>query len=141
MYKEGEIGFRGFTKDSKALYFKRHSWFSGMTMLYDALVVKVDKEKQNSILSTGDRSLVLNCATLYAVLDYMLTPNKLSRTDFHRNLTSNGFRKIVSSDFKRKALMSPDGAQLSINLYEAYYVCHEKADQELNLELGYFDFR
>jgi len=84
----------------ESLYFNRSSWYSGMTLFYDALLYRADPSSPFSRwFSETEKEYFEKCENLLVSVNYSADPNKVSHVMFREQMRLNGYDDVVLNQF------------------------------------------
>lgn len=107
------------------LTFKRYSWYKEITMRYDLLLSPFDQfSKFNHWFSSSELKRIKQCTKAYIGLSYSLDTDLISSNDLFLQYKKYGYEKISIPNFARELKAHPDSTINSLNLYQAFVLCH-----------------
>ena len=102
-FAEGEITFSGGMYQNSSwkenMTFKRYSWYSEATMVYDLLLHKLDKTSKFAEWLDRDKSLIENCNHIYIALIYSARNTDLKPIYFAGEFEKVGYERHTLTDF------------------------------------------
>jgi hypothetical protein len=126
--KSGDLRLRGGVYGDERwndfLVLSRHSWFQELTLLFEVLVIPMEKLGPfESWLSPGELSQSRSCENFSVVLVYSADSSKISETSFFEQARLYGHDRQLIPDFGHHLKLHPDFDRLSLQLYKPYGLC------------------
>ncbi len=127
----GELTLRGGVYNSQRwsdrLNFDRYSWFEELTLVFDLLLVPVDKSSPFYYwFSTSEKEALARCEKAFIYLNYVQDSDKISKGMFLKQMEKFGYSKIAITSFKQHLRMHPSYSYLSLKLYNTAALCLDK---------------
>lgn len=123
---EGRSGIKSWNTD---LDFKRTSYLSGMTMVFDILVSSnLKKSDFQSWLSEDSKSELNSCAYPFIIGIFSGRDFKVNNHDVFKQILGDNGRFLDSYDFVKNFSFHPSYGKNSFNIYRFELICLEKED-------------
>ena len=107
--------------------FKRLSWYHELTLFYDFIYARVDKEsKFFNWFSQREKDLFATCEDFLVTLNYAIDESKISRRDVSIQLEAFGYKEISLNQFDKNLKLHPDFESLSFKHYKVTGYCQDK---------------
>ncbi|MFY7991799.1 MAG: hypothetical protein ACOVP4_00785 [Bacteriovoracaceae bacterium] len=107
-----------------SLFFKRMSWYHGMTLYFDTLVYKADISSPfSNWFSASEKEYFNKCEKLVVTVSYSADPAKISHVDFREQMRLNGYDDVVVNDFAAALKNHPDNSDWSLKNYKILGFC------------------
>lgn len=125
---KGNIRFPGGVyKDEKwddPLYFKRASWYHGVTLYYDALLWQADRKSHFSKwFSEDDKTFLDKCSPLIIAINYSADSRKISHIMFREEMRLNGYDEVVIDSFGSYIRNHPTYKAWNLQTYQILSYC------------------
>ena len=107
-----------------SLYFKRMSWYHGMTLYFDTLVYKADPDSPFAKwFSPTEKEYFSKCEKLIVTVNYAADPTKISHVEFREQMKLNGYDDVVVNEFASALKNHPDNSNWSLRNYKILGFC------------------
>ncbi len=107
-----------------SLFFKRMSWYHGMTLYFDTLIYKADPTSPfANWFSPSEKEFFNKCEKLVVTVSYSADPSKISHVDFREQMRLNGYDDVVVNEFAAALKNHPDNANWSLRNYKILGFC------------------
>jgi len=128
MVKKGDFLIRSGsyrnTQWSDSLELKRISWFYELTLLYDVMYGKIDKNsKFYNWFSAEEKMRIKYCSDILLSINYSLDSERISHQMFYKHLRDHSYDQIAVPEFSKSLKMHPDYKKLSLSLYKSSVFC------------------
>ena len=116
---------------SKNLAFRRISWYHGMTLMFDLLYTKLDKNNPfYNWLSMSERRSLESCQDHVIVMSYQFDSKRISKSMLLNGAQKMGYKALLLKDFARHLKMHPDFSSLTPSLYDVDALCHQTGNKQ-----------
>ncbi|MCE3011757.1 MAG: hypothetical protein LW878_01710 [Proteobacteria bacterium] len=124
----GSVRFPGGVKAKEqwddAMIFKRASWYHGMTLYYDALVYRAEKDSPFSRwFSSSEQQYFQKCEHLLVTVNYSADATKISHVMFREQMRENGYDDIVVNSFAQSVRTHPTFQDWNLQNYKVLGYC------------------
>jgi hypothetical protein len=134
--KEGNFVLKGgklnqdFWEDE--IKFKRTTWFTELTMVFDLYLAKVDDSSPfYNWLGVAEKSYIKDrCQSVYLALSYSMDSEKISQPFFKEQMSKVGLSQFTLTDFKSHLRLHPQYEPANLRLYQINGYCAEKLVDE-----------
>ncbi len=111
-------------KGDEMLPFKRASWFQEITMVYDIMAHKIDKNSSLYLLmDESEKKEILQCSEFYLVLLYAPIGGRLKTSELWSNFTNKNLKRVSLASLKKHITMAPQYIQQGLIQYEIQGGC------------------
>ena len=118
---EGRAGIKSWSSDLK---FKRTSYLSGMTMVFDILVSSsLSSSKFRDWLSSDSKNEVASCEYPFVIGIFSGRDFKVNNHDIFKQILGSDGRFLDSYDFVKNFSFHPSYGKNSFNIYRFELVC------------------
>ncbi|MGB0453814.1 MAG: hypothetical protein ACPGJV_08865 [Bacteriovoracaceae bacterium] len=119
--KSGQYGQNQWDSE---LEFKRFSWYSELTLIFDVFLSDFsEKNDFYNWFGESEKKAVNSCENPYIALSYHLDGKRFSKSQFYHQLREMKAEVIEVPQFSSNLRLHPDFEELSFNLYEAKLIC------------------
>jgi len=128
----GKVRFPGGVKGNESwddsMYFKRASWYHGMTLYYDALIYTADSKSPFSRwFSAAEKEYFQKCDKLLVTVNYSADATKISHVMFREQMRANGYDDVVVSTFAASVKTHPTFQAWNLQNYKILGYCKRQA--------------
>lgn len=129
---DGKVRFPGGVKGSESwddsMYFRRASWYHGMTLYYDALIYKADaKSPFSRWFSEAEKEYFQRCDKLLVTVNYSADATKISHVMFREQMRANGYDDVVVNTFASSVKTHPTFQAWNLQNYKIIGYCKRQA--------------
>jgi len=136
---EGRAGIKSWRSDLK---FKRTSYLSGMTMVFDILVSSsLSESKFSEWLSNDSKNEVSSCEYPFVIGIFSGRDFKVNNHDVFKQILGSEGRFLDSYDFVRNFSFHPSYGKNSFNIYRFELICLSKESPLMVTIPGFETFR
>ncbi len=134
----GQIGQKVW---NDTLLFKRLSWYTESTLLYDIYYTTLQEDSPFFAWASSDeKKAIQECSASFLVMAYQLDSDRLSHLDIEVFTQRAGFGKLSLTTFRNVMKTHPDFRRHFLQHYEIYGLCSKNVDQNtILLSLPNFD--
>jgi hypothetical protein len=130
--KEGKLLLRGGVFQGQTwedrLSFKRHSWFKELTLVFDLMMVRIDRHgPYYNWFSSGEKQVLSECDDAFVAVTYAQDQKKIGQGMFYDQMSEAGYSRFSLATFSRHLTMHPDYEALSLQLYTVEGMCRKEA--------------
>ncbi|MBY0516846.1 MAG: hypothetical protein K2P81_08065 [Bacteriovoracaceae bacterium] len=124
----GKVRFPGGVQGKEvwddAMYFRRASWYHGMTLYYDALIYTADEKSPfTRWFSPAEREYFQKCEKLLVTVNYAADATKISHVMFREQMRQNGFDDVVVNSFASYIRTHPTFQAWNLQNYKILGYC------------------
>ncbi len=124
----GKVRFPGGVKGNESwddsMYFKRASWYHGMTLYYDALIYRADASSPFSRwFSASEKEYFQRCENLLVTVNYSADATKISHVMFREQMRANGYDDVVVNNFAAAVKTHPTFQAWNLQNYRIMGYC------------------
>jgi len=137
----GKVVMRGGIHEKESwddkLVFKRMSWYYGMTLFFDVLVYKADKNSPfTNWFSDTEKEYFNKCETLLVTVAYSADPSKISHVSFREQMKINGYDDVVINTFASSLKTHPSSQEWRTLNYKVLGYCKRSPSRINSKGLG-----
>ncbi len=123
------------------LKLKRISWYQEMTMVFDVLLGEVTPNSPfYDWFSTSEKVSLKSCSKSYLALYYSSASEVISKNNFIKQASSQGFEKYVMNEFAGALRLHPQYITNSFQLYDIAIFC-SKSNLGNSLKVEFPNFK
>ncbi len=134
-------GKAGNTQWEDDLVFQRFSWYKELTLVYDILAVRIDKNSPYyNWFSQAEKEAMARCKDSFVAVTYAQDDEKISKQDMIDQFKDQAHSRFALREFKRNLKMHPDYEMLRLQLYKVDGICQESFEKK-DLSLTFPGFK
>lgn len=124
----GKVRFPGGVKGKESwddsMYFRRASWYHGMTLYYDALIYSADaKSPFARWFSPAEMEYFQKCDKILVTVNYAADATKVSHVMFREQMRLNGYDDVVVNSFAASVKTHPTFQAWNLHNYKILGYC------------------
>ena len=136
--REGKIGEHRW---DKALIFKKISWYTEMTLLYDILYTKLPEDSPFwHLFSDDEKKDLKGCSESFVVMSYELDPERMSDAQVENFVEQASFEKMALASFRETLATHPDFRRHFLHRYDIYALCRRDGGSSGGILLNFPHF-
>lgn len=134
----GSVGDKSWEDELKL---KRTSWYQEMTMVFDVLYGEITPDSAfYKWFSTSEKVSLKRCSNSYLTLYYSSASDVISKSDFVKQASEQGYDLFTMNDFSKALKLHPQYISNSFQLYNIAILC-TKSNLGTNLKVEFPNFR
>lgn len=131
LIQEGEVTLKGGQGEEKNwdtdLNFKRVSWYSELTMIFDLFYIDTEKAGEfKNWFSDFESRTVKQCQESLITFVYHLDDRRYSKETFFQSMRDQDYEVLEIPNFSSYLKLHPDFEELSFSLYDIKLLCRKK---------------
>jgi len=113
----------------ESLDFKRISWLQELSIVYEVLIAKIDKDSPFiAWFSEGEKKSALECPTFYITARYSKDSHKISHPMFQKEMLQNGLKEVSLPNFANSLRLHPNYETENLDLHKINGYCRTSSE-------------